>query len=117
MNDKNKPNETPPQAEKEKPEAPDGDGKKAKEESPFGPDIEVVMHIIYNKKLDDFGVISGVKGYLDHKWMAYGTLKAAEKCLDEFYSKKMDARAKFLMGVSTFASKMNMRNFLKRKKF
>ena len=85
------------------------------EESPLGPDIVPVIHIIYNKKLKDYGIL-GANGFLNDRAQAYAALKLAEKSLDEFYAKQNKFRDNFMAGARMRFGKQGFRNFLKRGK-
>lgn len=87
---------------------------KDEEVSPLGEDIIPVFYVVFNKKLQNFGLI-GANGFLNNRVEAYGALKMAEKQLDEYYRKIDRARDSIITKVANFDAKQAFRSFIRRK--
>ena len=111
MDDKKTPEESLGQEKKNF--TPEDAPKKTEEvKNPLGDGVKIAMYIIYNEKLDKYGVV-GAPGFLDDPSRAYYALRVAEKNLDEYYFKKKTFADNFMTGVRNFNNKMNFRNFMR----
>lgn len=95
------------------PESESSAAHKDEEVSPLGKDIVPAFYVVYNTKLQNFGII-GAGGFLNDRVQAYGALKMAEKQLDAYYEKMDKARNSILTKVSNFDAKKAFRNFIRR---
>lgn len=87
---------------------------KDEEVSPLGKDIIPAFYVVYNTKLQNFGLI-GAAGFLEDRVRAYGALKMAEKQMDEYYAKIDKARNSIITRVQNFDAKQAFNRFIRKK--
>lgn len=87
---------------------------KEEDVSPLGEGIVPAFYVVYNTKLNSFGLI-GAAGFLDDRVRAYGALHMALKQMDEYYAKMDKARDSLIVKMKNFDAKQAFRGFIRRK--
>jgi len=117
MDDKQAPQESMGNGEKKKSyNVKDESAAAHKEEdvSPLGEGIIPAFYVVFNTKLQQFGLI-GAQGFLDDRVRAYGALYMAQKQLDSYYAAKDKANASMITRIKNFDAKGSFNRFIRGK--
>lgn len=87
---------------------------KNEEISPLGEGVVPAFYVVYNTKLQSFGLI-GAPGFLEDRVRAYGALKMAEKNMDEYYSQIDKSKNNLIVKANNFNAKQAFNRFIRRK--